>query len=500
MVKERDGLVKTYKPIAFYNFTINIDDAEFSYQHNVKLEELSEKLVGYTEDREKVYFIDQDLAANFRKKLLGNGLLNISKVDRKPFVENPPDVFSTKSLWSHCNKKLKYSSKKTQMISESLYREGFTSYPRTKGSHIPKDNFSVEFVKNVLDASPDHNIKLYNDTLASVDGGEYTPPVFRKENSAHEGIIPTGKSISLLDVTADVFKELKKKTGATEKDVLTIYHEIYERFAISCLTTATGFKCKVEAYVGIKSLKLEETSIFKTNSKFYDSLGFLKWHEPNKKIGNPDELFIPELDSSVNFESCKLKKGRTAKYEHYTDKTLPEAMSNVSKRVDDPLLAKVLEKADGIGTEATIVDIIDTVIAREYVEKIGEKFKLTDKGDHLIQIIEPDLCSPQLSAAWEMRLGEIEEEKDISKAEKMRDLFLAKQRKFIENKIHIIKEKYEGQVGKYEVVRYSGDGKPSKKQIAFARKLSKEKNILLSPKTLKSVVETKKFIDKALKK
>jgi DNA topoisomerase IA len=297
-----------------------------------------------------------------------------------------------------------------------------------------------------------------------------------------------------------VFKELKSKVGANEKDILTIYHEIYERFAIACLTTAEGFKCKVEAFVGIENLRSEDKSTFNTNSKFYNRLGFLIWHEPNKKIGNPDELFIPELNSSVNFESCKLKKGRTAKYEHYNDKTLPEAMTKVSKRVDDPLLAKVLEKAEGIGTEATIVDIIDTVIIREYVEVSGDKYKLTTKGAHLIEVIEKDLCSPQLSAAWELRLTEIEEEKDPKKAEQMRDLFLAKQRKFIENKVGIIKEKFNEQVGKHEVVRYSGDGTPSKKQVAFARKLSKDKSILLSPKTLKSVVETNRFIDEALKK
>ena len=500
LIKERDHLVKTYKPISFYNFEIPIDEATFNYQHSVKLEDLKSNIPGYVEDREKVYFADQQLASDYRKSLLTSGVLNIEKVDKSNFTENPPDVFSTKDLWAHCTKKLKFGSKKTQSIAEALYRDGFLSYPRTKRSHIPKENFSVEFIKRTLDSSPEHNIKLYNDVMDSVGDGKYVPPVFRKEQDAHEGIIPTGQPISKLNLASEVFVELKKKVGASENDILSVYHEVYERFAIACLRKATGFKCKVVSSVPTPNLKGETKSIFTTNSKFYEFLGFLSWHEPNKKTGSADELFIPEEGSSVSFESVKLKKGRTAKYEHFNDKTLPEAMTKVSKKIDDPLLAKVLEKAEGIGTEATIVDIIDTVLKREYVQQVTDKFVLAEKGDSLITVIEEDLCSPHLSAAWELRLSEIESEKSVEKAKEMRDLFLAKQRKFIENKIKIIKDKFGDKLGQFEVVRYSGDGKPSKKQIAFARKLSKEKNIILSPKTLKSVVETKKWIDKALGK
>tara|TARA_B100002049_G_scaffold190683_1_gene147613 strand:- start:12696 stop:14861 length:2166 start_codon:yes stop_codon:yes gene_type:complete len=500
LIKEREHLVKTYKPISFFNFEIPIDDAKFTYQHGVKLEDLKHEYPGYIEDREKVYFADQQLASDFRKSLLQHGVLDIEKVEKKDFTENPPDVFSTKDLWAHCTKKLKFGSKKTQTIAESLYREAFLSYPRTKSSHIPKENFSLEFVKGTLDASPDHNTKLYNDVMDSLKDGSYTPPVFRTEKDAHEGIIPTGKPISKLDMNSDVFKEMKKKVGASEAEVLAVYHEIYERFAIACLRKATGFKCKVQASVAVKNLKQQDSSSFSTNSKFYDFLGFLTWHDPNKKVGSADELFIPEEGESVNFESLKLKKGRTSKYEHFNDETLPMAMTTVSKKIDDPLLAKVLEKAEGIGTEATIVAIIDVVLAREYVSLLNSKFVLADKGASLIDVIEPDLCSPHLSAAWELRLGEIENEKDVSKAKEMRDLFLAKQRRFIETKIEIIKEKYGDKLGTFEVVRYSGSGKPSSKQIAFAKKLSKEKGILLSPKTLKSVIETKKWIDKALGK
>lgn len=500
LIALRDYLVKTYKPIGFFNFVIKNEGVEFDYNHNVKLEELSEELKGYVEDREKVYFTDQMLAAEFRKQLMAKGVMHVGKVDKSAFTENAPDAFSTKSLWAQCSKKLKFTAKKTQSIAEALYRDAFLTYPRTDGSHIPRENYNIEFIKYRLDSSPEFNIDLYNDVIAATKLEGYTPNVFRTVKKAHEGIIPTGQPISKLNMASDVFKELKKKTGASEADVLAVFHIVYERFAIACLERATGFKCKVSAYVDVKSLKHEARSSFSTNSKFYQTLGYLSWFDPNKKMGNEDELFIPEEGAVIEFDAVSIKKGRTARYEHFVNETLIDAMTKISKNIDDKLLAKVLEKSKGIGTEATLVDIIETVQVREYVELINGRFKVTEKGRQLIDVIEKDLCSPHLSAAWELRISEIEDETNIVKAREMRDLFLAKQRVFIQSKIKAIIEKFEPKVGTFKVVRFSGDGKPSKKQVALARKLSKDKGILLSPKVLTSVIETSKFIDKALNK
>lgn len=499
LIKTRDDLVENYKPKRFYNFSININGAEFKYTHDAKLENF-EQFNGYIEDRDNVYFIDQILANNFKKNLQAVSELHIVKSIKKPFKENAPDVFNSKELWSHCSKKLGLGIKAVQVITEALYREGFVSYPRTKGSHIPKSTYSTDFINLILNSNKDFDLKLQAEVRDSTSTASFIPNVFREENSAHDGIIPTGKKIELIKFDSELIKEAKLKIKVRDEDFTNIFNEIFRQFCLACLKPATGFKCDVSASVKTKNLTNKESSEFKTSSKFYESLGYLKWTDNNKETGNTEQLFIPNEGEKIPFDRVKLKVSNTSKYKHYSEETLPEGMSNISKNIKDPELAKVLKNASGIGTEATIVSIIDTVISREYVNLNAGTYTITDKGKELISVIDPQLCSPLLTAAWEQRLKEIEEEKNPAIAEQLANTFITKQRNFIIRKIKEAKEQYLDKVGTFKVLQYSGDGKPSSKQVAFAKKLSKEKKIPLSPLTLKSVVLTSKFITKALEK
>lgn len=495
----RDNLVKTYKPKRFFNFIIDINGAQFKYTHDTTLENYK-NFSGYIEDRDNVYFTDQLLANNFKKALQTESLLTITKSLKKPFKENPPDVFSSKELWSHCSKKLGLGIKTVQTVTETLYREGYVSYPRTKGTHIPKSTFSTNFVESILNTNKNFEPQLQAQVRASISQDQYIPNVFREENSAHDGIIPTGKSIDKINFNSDLIKEAKKKSRVNNESFIDVFNEIYRQFCLACLQPAKGYKCDVTGSVKIPNLSDKDKSIFKTSSKFYESLGFLTWTSESKATGSTDELFIPTEGESIQFDRVKIKSSNTAKYKHYTETTLPEGMSTISKNVEDPELAKVLKNASGIGTEATIVSIIDTVIAREYISLSAGVYTITDKGKELISVIDPQLCSPSLTAAWEQRLKEIEEEPNAIKAEELSRTFIRKQRNFIIRKVNEVKGEFECKVGTYKVIQYSGSGKPSEKQINFAKKLSKEKKIPLSPKTLNSVVLTSKFITKALAK
>ncbi|MDP2567132.1 DNA topoisomerase [Pseudoalteromonas marina] len=499
LINIRDNLVKNYKPKRFYNFNILINGAEFKYTHDAKLNNFH-LYNGYIEDRDNVYFTDQMQANNFKKELQSIGTLLINKSNKKPFKENAPDVFSSKDLWSHCSKKLGLGVKAIQAITEALYREGFVSYPRTKGTHIPKSTYSAEFIDNILKTNENFKKDLQKDVRLSISNENFIPNVFRDENSAHDGIIPTGKNISDIKFDSELIKDAKKKTKVSNDSFIDIFNEIYQQFCLACLQPAKGFKCDVVATVDTPNLTDKKTSTFKTSSKFYDDLGYLIWTKDNKDSEGTKKLFIPEEGEEIKFDRVTLKTSNTAKYKHYTETTLPEGMSTISKNIKDPELAKVLKNASGIGTEATIVSIIDTVLAREYVNLSAGIYTITDKGKDLINVIDPQLCSPNLTAAWEQRLKEIEEEKDPIKAKELSEVFIRKQRNFITRKVNEVKAEYIDKLGTFNVVQYSGNGKPSPKQVAFAKKLSKDKKIPLSPKTLNSVVLTSKFITKALDK
>lgn len=65
-------------------------------------------------------------------------------------------------------------------------------------------------------------------------------------------------------------------------------------------------------------------------------------------------------------------------------------------------------KVEGIGTEATRADIINTLIKRRYAERKGKQFYATDKGVEFISIFPiHELMSPEFTAKMEMGLSDI---------------------------------------------------------------------------------------------
>ena len=70
-------------------------------------------------------------------------------------------------------------------------------------------------------------------------------------------------------------------------------------------------------------------------------------------------------------------------------------------------------KDSGIGTPATRAAIIERLIDVGYVERDGRSLVATEKGLNVIRLLgEHPLTSPDLTGAWEQRLGRIERGED----------------------------------------------------------------------------------------
>ena len=79
-------------------------------------------------------------------------------------------------------------------------------------------------------------------------------------------------------------------------------------------------------------------------------------------------------------------------------------------------------KDSGIGTPATRAAIIERLIDVGYVERDGRALVATEKGLNVIRLLgEHALTSPDLTGAWEQRLGRIERGED-SRERFMRDI------------------------------------------------------------------------------
>ena len=63
----------------------------------------------------------------------------------------------------------------------------------------------------------------------------------------------------------------------------------------------------------------------------------------------------------------------------------------------------------GLGTPATRAETIETLIRREYVERVGRDLQATPKGIQVVTMLEQHkLTSPEMTGEWEHRLAQIE--------------------------------------------------------------------------------------------
>ena len=83
-------------------------------------------------------------------------------------------------------------------------------------------------------------------------------------------------------------------------------------------------------------------------------------------------------------------------------------METAGRLIDDDELREAM-KESGLGTPATRAEIIETLIRREYVERVGRELIATPKGLQVITMLEEHkLTSPELTGDWEKRLTDIE--------------------------------------------------------------------------------------------
>ena len=92
----------------------------------------------------------------------------------------------------------------------------------------------------------------------------------------------------------------------------------------------------------------------------------------------------------------------------YTEATLLSAMETAGKLIDDEELREAM-KESGLGTPATRAETIETLIRREYIERVGRDLQATPKGIQVITMLEEHkLTSPELTGDWENKLSDIE--------------------------------------------------------------------------------------------
>lgn len=353
MTVQREAAISAFKEESFYTVEVGCE--------------------GFTAISER--YQEKEEAEADRNKCEANGTIKVIKVQNKEKSEKAPALYDLTSLQRDSNRLLGYTAKQTLDYAQSLYEKKLITYPRTDSRFITED------MENGLSEILETTQKFINKELAEVETKQI---VNNKKVTDHHAILPT-KEIAGTNVSELPSGEL------------AILNLICQRLLVSVSKPHIFEETAVELACG--SLP------FKAKGKTVLSKGWKVLNPKEEKEKNQ----IPKLcDGDVlNIQKVEVKEGKTSPPKHFSEDTLLSAMENAS--ADE--MPKEAERK-GIGTPATRAGIIEKLVQKGYIKRVGDKKTKnlipTDVGVALVTVMPEQIQSPTMTAEWEEKLIGIE--------------------------------------------------------------------------------------------
>src|SRR5438094_589204 len=316
----------------------------------------------------------------------------VEKVERKEQSERAPLLYDLTSLQRDANRRFGFSARRTLQAAQSLYEgKKAITYPRTSSRYLSGDMVpQLKPTAATLQPIPDYRAAA--EYVLALD----QLPLQRVVNDAkvddHHAIIPT-------DIDHDV--------NALTPDERRVFDLVVKRFLAVFHPPAR--------YARTTVITVVEEERFRTRGKITLEAGWRAVYglEPDQERQTEDESEggeIPALKEgqTVRCIAAEIEDKMTRPPPRYTEATLLSAMETAGKLIDDDELREAM-KDSGLGTPATRAETIETLIRREYVERVGRDIQATPKGIQVVTMLEEHkLTSPELTGDWEHKLSDIE--------------------------------------------------------------------------------------------
>jgi DNA topoisomerase III len=324
----------------------------------------------------------------------------IEKVERKEQSERAPLLYDLTSLQRDANRRYGFSARRTLQAAQSLYEgKKAITYPRTSSRYLSGD-MVAQLKPTAATLQP---VPEYRAAADYVLGLEQLP-LQRVVNDAkvddHHAIIPT---------------DIDKDMDALTPDERRVFDLVAKRFLAVFHPPAR--------YARTTVITVVEEERFRTRGKVTLEAGWRAVYgvEPDQERQSEDESEggeIPALQEgqTVRCIAAEIEEKMTRPPPRYTEATLLSAMETAGKLIDDEELREAM-KESGLGTPATRAETIETLIRREYIERVGKDLQATPKGIQVITMLEEHkLTSPELTGDWEHKLSDIEHGRGDRKA------------------------------------------------------------------------------------
>jgi len=316
----------------------------------------------------------------------------VEKVERKEQSERAPLLYDLTSLQRDANRRYGFSARRTLQAAQSLYEsKKAITYPRTSSRFLSGD-MVPQLKPTAATLQPIEDYRKGAEYVLALDQLPLGRVVNDAKVSDHHAVIPT-----------DIEKDLEAFTP----DERRVFDLVAKRFLAVFHPPAR--------YARTTVITLVEEERFRTRGKITLEAGWRGVYglEPDQERQSEDEAEggeIPVLQEgqTVRCIAAEIEDKMTKPPPRYTEATLLSAMETAGKLIDDEELREAM-KESGLGTPATRAETIETLIRREYIERVGKDLQATPKGIQVItMLLDHKLTSPELTGDWEHKLSDIE--------------------------------------------------------------------------------------------
>jgi DNA topoisomerase III len=330
-----------------------------------------------------------------------DGSGEITKVEKREVTEHAPMLYDLTTLQREANIRFGFSARRTLAAAQRLYEEHKAlTYPRTNSRFLTSDMApEIKPIAELVGGRPEYAAAARY--VTSLDVLPLARVVDDAKVSDHHAIIPT---------------RAEHPVERMDGDDLRVYDLVVRRFLAIFHPDAVLENTRVETTVA--------GHVFRTRGKVLLVPGWRgvylaaaqepRGAEASGDEDEPGEAELPRLEQGESAHVLEVEQlaKQTKPPRRYSDASLLGAMETAGRLVDDEALREAM-KDSGIGTPATRAAIIERLIDVGYVERDGRSLVATEKGLNVIRLLgEHALTSPDMTGAWEQRLGRIERGED----------------------------------------------------------------------------------------
>ncbi|MCL6269692.1 DNA topoisomerase [Sansalvadorimonas sp. 2012CJ34-2] len=425
---------------------------------------------GESEPLDTPLFTGQQEVQSFRERLLaaGDKAIVVGSKTRE-LKRQPPLPCDLAEFQAEMHKASGLTASKAQKVLEKLYNDGLVTYPRTEHAELPLSLYEPGERNPVLDHLTNHaQFSMAASRARDIHNGQDTgypsfkPSCFTKKPMEHYGIIPTRKAAHL-----DRMNSLERQA----------YEIVAHRYIQALWPPALIREQKLGFAVPCEDLLGHPHSRFATTLNMVLDPG---WQQafPSEREKETDIQPVPVTrHMPAPLKNVELKTRTTRPPAWFTDRTLIKAMKSVGRFVRDPQLRKILRDSAGIGTPATRSTILETLLAREFIARKGNRLESTPKGEALIDDLPSWFVQVETTAVWEDWLNRIcELRRDDETACQQRDKFVFRQLDRLEGYLQELQQRHgaiSGSAPRRSGASSSGPRKPTPKMLAFANVIAR---------------------------